>query len=404
MSIMNPPSTKSQRVGSAFTLLELLIVVFIIAILFALLLPALRTAKEPARRMRCGNNLKQVGLALHNYHSSYDHLPMQMGGTFDPNSDSGGTMPPGNNRYRLSFLVGLLPYIEQQALWEQIATSSAAEPAEGFAPMGPARWTRKYAPWQEQISAFRCPSDPGAGLPGLGRTNYAACLGDATHCLDTGATRFDSELSAWVEDRKRQVDASKRGVFVPRRFCRLEDVLDGLAQTIMAGEILTDSGDRDIRTNASLHNPWTRIHDDPLLCRTQISVNHARFWSAPESANAPASIGSNEERRGFRWADGAALYSGFNTILPPNREVCLAGSDSGIGMLPPSSGHFGGVQVLMADGAVRFISDTIDAGDSSAGTVISGGLGARQPGAISPYGLWGALGTRASSEEITSAY
>jgi len=184
--------------------------------------------------------------------------------------------------------------------------------------MGPAPWTRQFDPWQAVIPTYRCPSDPGSGLPAHGRTNYVACLGDATHWLNTGATRFDGDSASWVDDRQGEVDVSGRGMFVPRRAIAFREISDGLS----------------------------------------------------------------------------------NTILSPNREVCLAGGDSGIGMLPPSSRHQGGVHVLMGDGAVRFITDSIEAGDSASGTVIVGGTGVREPGAVSPYGLWGALGTRGGVEEI----
>jgi prepilin-type processing-associated H-X9-DG protein len=96
--------------------------------------------------------------------------------------------------------------------------------------------------------------------------------------------------------------------------------------------------------------------------------------------------------------------SSFNTILPPNREICLAGGDAGIGMLPPSSRHPGGVHIATADGAVRFVTDSIDTnqqkGADALAPVIRGGEGARAPGSKSPYGLWGALGTRANQESI----
>ncbi|EMI51694.1 DUF1559 domain-containing protein [Rhodopirellula sallentina] len=391
----------TQKKRDAFTLVELLVVVAICAVLFGLLLPATRGAKEAARRMSCSNNFKQIGLGLHNYHSAYSQLPMQMGGTYDSESDSGGTSAPGNNRYRLSFLVGLLPFVEQQMIWEDV---SAGELSDGeskqFSPMGPAPWTRQFDPWQTEIPTFRCPSDPGLGLPSHGRTNYAACLGDATHWLNTGPTRWNAELSAWANDRESQIKASGRGVFVPRKVIRFRDVLDGLANTIMAGEICTDLGDHDSRTSGSLLNPWSMIHDSPVLCREQLDPERPMFWDVANKDAVTASIGSENQRRGFRWADGAALYTGFNTILPPNSGVCFAGGDSGIGMASMSSRHQGGAHALMADDAVKFITDSIEAGNTESGTVISGGTAGREPGAISPYGLWGALGTRASAEEI----
>ncbi|MFK8111529.1 MAG: DUF1559 domain-containing protein [Rubripirellula sp.] len=373
----------------AFTLVELLVVIAIIGVLLGLLLPATRSSREAARRMSCSNNFKQIGLAIHNYHSAHSQLPMQMGGTYAVDSNAGGTSEPGNNRFRLSWLVGLTPFIEQQRLWEQIQS------AEQYASMGPAPWTRDFRPWQTDIPTLRCPSDPGVGLPGHGRTNYAACLGDATHWMNTGATRWNDDAQQWSNDRTTQVEVSGRGMFVPRAVMRFKDVTDGLANTILAGEICTDLEDGDKRTAGSLSNSWTKIHDQPKLCRDQVDPDRPQFWAEYEKA-----AGRGNQRRGLRWADGAGLYSSFNTILPPNQEVCVAGGDSGIGMLSASSRHQGGTHVLMGDGAVIFMTDSVECGDLDCGTVIREGVGARLPGSISPYGLWGALGTRSSRDEV----
>ncbi|TWU43220.1 hypothetical protein Q31b_22580 [Novipirellula aureliae] len=377
------------------TLIELLVVIGMIGILLGLLLPSVRSSRGAARRMSCSNNFKQIGLAVHNYHSSYDTLPMQMGGTFDLNSDSGGTAAPGNNRYRLSFLVALTPFFEQQRLWETISTpEEIGDHRDGFSAMGPAPWTRGYDPWQTEIPTLRCPSDPGTGLPAHGRTNYVACIGDATHWLNTGATRFNTETSTWTRDRQAQVDVSGRGVFIPRQSTKFKEILDGLANTILAGEIATDLGDRDISTMASLANSWLAIHETPQLCMDDIDPTRPQFWGSSVAKKQSF----DDQRRGFRWADGAGLYTSFNTILPPNQTLCLAGGDTGIGMLPTSSRHQGGTHVLMADGAVKFITDSIEASDFEVGTVMLGRAGPRAPGSQSPYGLWGALGTRAAED------
>jgi len=294
-----------------------------------------------------------------------------------------------------------LPFLEQQALWDQIVDPTSRDKSlQHYAAMGPAPWTNSFTPWGTEIPILRCPSDPGRGLPAMGRTNYVGCIGDATHCLETGADRWNADLSEWVNDRTDELKASGRGMFVPRQTLQFRDVLDGLANTLMAGEIATDLGDSDSRTAGSMDNPWELIHDTPTLCVDQKDSQRPSFWSGVGSESGPSNIGAAEQKRGFRWADGAALYTSFNAILPPNRETCLAGDDSGIGMLTVSSRHQGGAHVLMGDGAVKFITDSIEAGDSSTGTVMLDGEGARAPDSISPYGLWGALGTRASRETI----
>jgi prepilin-type processing-associated H-X9-DG protein len=99
-----------------------------------------------------------------------------------------------------------------------------------------------------------------------------------------------------------------------------------------------------------------------------------------------------------------AVNTGITTILPPNREICSqANNNFGPGIYGPSSRHVGGAHILMGDGAVIFITDSIESGDSYAGNVIWNGMGARAPGSQSPYGLWGALGTRAMKETISES-
>ena len=179
---------------SGFTLVELLVVIAIIGVLVGLLLPAVQAAREAARRMSCSNNFKQIGLGIHNYHAAFKQLPTH--GTGTTVRTNGGNNDPitGNNGRGLSFLVGITPFIEQQALWEEI--SNPFQPTEGtnlnppdaFPAMGPnphkglgSHALHQYDPWLTEIPTFRCPSDPGVGLPAHGRTNYAAALGDAMH-------------------------------------------------------------------------------------------------------------------------------------------------------------------------------------------------------------------------------
>ena len=386
---------RTPRACTAFTLVELLVLVAIIGVLLGLLLPATRSSGDAARRMSCSNNFKQIGLAIHNYHSTFHQLPMQMGGTFAVSSDSDGTGPAGNNRYRLSYLVAVLPFLEYQRTWTQISNGSNDD-SQRYPPMGPAPWTRQFDPWEMELPTLRCPSDPGLGLPAHGRSNYAACLGDATHWMNTGPIRFDLSKQQWVSDRTKQIAVSGRGMFVPRMRLALRDVRDGLSNTLMAGEISTDFGDLDSRTHPTLHATWRSIHDRTLDCRSQTSPERPRFWS--KDAEIYASF--DDQRRGFRWADGAALYTGFNTTVPPNSPVCMAGGDAGVGSTGTSSRHYGGAHVLMGDGAVIFLTDSIDCGDQNSPTVrLKSGQNVDLP-PESPYGMWGALSTRAANEEI----
>jgi type II secretory pathway pseudopilin PulG len=394
---------------------ELLMVIAIVGVLAGLLIPAVGAAREAARRMQCSNNFKQIGLGLHHYHSAHQQLPTQLTGT--------GNDLQGDDRYYLasdrtnnqsiSFLVGLMPFLEQQALWEAIRHPNAVDLNRPGAPrhppwpaMGPtatmanvqnrlprvSTYNDGYQPWMTEIPTLRCPSDPGTGLPAMGRTNYAACLGDANRFHDAGP--YTSRLVVDA-DRVQEIRASGRGVFVARTKVKFRDLRDGLAKTIMAGEIATDLGDRDIRTRMNEQVGTAEVQDNPAACRDDIDPDRPRFWLAM------ADLGSaDQEGRGYRWANGNGVFSSMNTIVPPNRELCVRFGPTGLGVLPPSSRHPGGCHVLMSDGAVVFVTDSIDSGDSTNGTVRLGGEGSRAPGSESPFGVWGAMGTKASGEVV----
>ncbi|MGC6444759.1 MAG: DUF1559 domain-containing protein, partial [Rubripirellula sp.] len=254
---------QSKRASSGFTLVELLVVIAIIGILVGLLLPAVQAAREAARRMSCSNNFKQIGLALHNYHAAYKQLPIHGTGTAIGAISNNNWWQQGNDSSHecLSALVGLTPFIEQQALWEKISNPST-ETVTGAAPPGntglqnPNRWPAMgpnprnysrnpgYVPWATEIPTLRCPSDPGVGLPALGRTNYAVCKGDATSPWHNSLKRGNlTDGPAWNARAHRSVS---RGVFETRRGTKFRDILDGLANTIAMGEIITDLGTRDI--------------------------------------------------------------------------------------------------------------------------------------------------------------
>ncbi len=182
---------------------------------------------------------------------------------------------------------------------------------------------------------------------------------------------------------------------------KFRDITDGLSNTIMIGEIISGLTDRDKRsvsfTNAK--GGFVNVANNPKRCKTlgYIDPLRPRFWT--DAANVTFS------ERGSRWADLHTLQTQMNTILSPNSEVCLVGSSDTYGMAPPSSHHNGGVHLAFCDGAVRFITDSIEAGNSSTPTVYYRALAAETnsvtlPGSRSPYGLWGALGTRASREAI----
>ncbi|MCA9137021.1 MAG: DUF1559 domain-containing protein [Planctomycetales bacterium] len=399
------------RRRGAFTLVELLVVIAIIGILVGLLLPAVQAAREAARRMSCSNNFKQIGIALHNYHSAYKQLPINGTGPTKFNDDAccadavtGTTSPPpiANSRNLLSYLVGITPFMEQQAVWDQISKQHQDENGLWWPAFGPAPYTIEYRPWNVDIPSFRCPSDPGRGLPALGRTNYGCCYGDSVFRTQYGQNWFNANQGRWHyadnAGRMRQIQGSCRGMFVGSKGTKFRDVLDGLSNTIMAGEMATDLGDRAITTTGSRSNGRDNILNNPKFCadNNQINPERPKFW-----ATSGVNYTGNATMRGFRWADQRPLYSTIATILPPNSEICLVANHGGHGAIPPSSRHQGGAHVLMGDGAVIFMTDSVEAGDPRAPVpYYRNDANQNGVGYASPYGLWGALGTRASSETI----
>jgi len=407
-----------KRKRFAFTLVELLVVIAIIGVLVGLLLPAVQAAREAARRMSCSNNFKQIGLGIHNYHSAYQGLPIHGTGTDRVNGQqiyAGDSDGISINR-RGSFLISILPFVEQQALWEQISNPLAVN-ADGttknppWQAMGPGVARIDYGPWATNIPSYRCPSDPGQGLPALGRTNYGACTGDSSVMSREG--RLNVTLVSrgatvpYTENNEQQATRSQmvhRGMFVMNSRMRFRDVLDGLSNTIMCGELATDLGDADTRTSFPTDAAFNdRTGHGRLQCRTNPRYmdqfhdpQRPQFWSPAAGATVSVLNG-----RGYRWHDCMHFFTQVHTILPPNSGICTGGATSNDSLVTVSSRHQGGAHVLMGDGAVKFVTDSIEAGNGNARQVSYHGQPTLPaPGSESPYGLWGALGTRANKEII----
>lgn len=348
----------------AFTLIELLVVIAIIAVLIALLLPAVQQAREAARRTQCKNSLKQLGLALHNYHDTFKVFVFGTGGT-DNGSDS-------SNWSRLSGLVPLTPYIDQAPLFNLIAAGGTIQGTGPWNPGGAAPWRDDYLPWRNQLAVLRCPSETGRGTawPNIGRTSYGFCMGDNIQNNNDGGV--------WTTNRP------QRGMFGLYSSLGLRDMMDGSSNTILMAEIGTaiEGNLQDIIGQVS---QGTVNASNPSACLAQTANGS---WLP--SANITG-------WRGQRWTDGNGSNTMFNTILPPNSPSCSASTwDGDWGIYSAGSRHTGGVQVLMGDGAVRFVSQNIDAGKQSSPDVYSSGTASI--GGRSPYGVWGSLGTRSGSE------
>ncbi len=380
-------SQQSSRIRSGFTLVELLVVIAIIGVLVGLLLPAVQAAREAARRMSCSNNFKQLGLGMHNYHSAFDKLPRTGGGTF--NVGYGGALT--DNRMRLSALVPLLPFIEQTALWEQISNPNFdTATSTQFPAMGPAPYNANYLPWRTQVPTLLCPSDGSrAYVYPIAANNYGVSFGD-------GFWQCNNAMNPTLQAINL---GQHRGFFKHGFFLGFRDVLDGLSNSVMMGEIARSLGNRELVGDVAWMNTGNTWRDNPKLACLNVVPDPARpkYYNPTQQLTADAAI---QRSRGSMWSEGAPMHTGITTVFAPNGPSCNRGNDSNAqgGIYSAGSRHQGGAHILMGDGSVKFITSSIDTGNLSLGSPGTTAPTAPPAGSASPYGLWGALGTIANSE------
>ncbi len=325
--------TSRQRYArrSAFTLIELLVVIAIIAILVALLLPAVQQAREAARRSACKNNLKQIGLALHNYHDTFKVFPPGYIGDFGHYSRSGGTPlihPKGavNNVAQWNWTAFIAPMVEQGAAYDLLGVSER----HGAAAVDD--WANTQSTFQTPVAVFRCPSDAGPDTAGSLRRPRG----------DTSTTRREIALNNYmginrganslnVRARKRQAN----GIFYVDSKTRIRDITDGTSNTLMVGERAWE---------------YKTVHPNNGNVVTA-QTRAGNVWVSRSSTD------PNNECAGCGYSDALAV-----TGLSVNPKDILNGAGNVAhwrirGRL--SSLHAGGVQVTMADGSVRFISENM---------------------------------------------
>lgn len=394
--------TRPRRSG--FTLVEMLVVIAIIGIMVGLLLPAVQAAREAARRMACSNNMKQIGLGLHNYESAYKNLPMNNGGTKTTDwSDF------SSNQLSLAWSVGILPFMEQQPLWEQVKNPFGRNRVDDvisppFPAMGPTPWHTDYQPWLTEVPAYRCPSDPSrSSAIQVGYSNYVVCTGDAIFEQGHGGIQEDGWVNSDPNSEWGESSTARwaRGMFRARHFTRFRDVQDGLSNTAMAGECAVDDTTRRAKSTVVRvdNNVWDL---PPSQGQALLDPERPAFISPnlPACGGGPCVESNPANHRGKRWPDGRMEYSTFQTIAPPN-SYNLVRWHGRSGAFSTSSYHPGGAHIIMGDGAVTFVTDSIEAGDQNHvpfGRSNNGGPWDAGAGRPSPYGLWGAIGTKNGGE------
>jgi prepilin-type N-terminal cleavage/methylation domain-containing protein/prepilin-type processing-associated H-X9-DG protein len=318
---------------AAFTLIELLVVIAIIAVLIALLLPAVQAAREAARRSQCVNNMKQIGLAMHNYHQGVGAFPM---GNAIAYSDPGVQTTWGT----FSSHAMMLPYLEQTPLYNSC----------NFA------WTVWYGMgaalnstvWNAKVAGFLCPSDGNAGKDHL--NSYFGSFGTGTN--------------PWADNTN--------GAFAPARTAySVADITDGTSNTISHTEALT--GD-----NQRLNARWRRMASGVpggdvaanMLVRDARTIMPQVIQYAQACMQTIATTPGASSNKGLAWSTGSPGLTLTNIIFPPNsneysfsscRWDCsnTCGTDFGHIHIS-SSNHSGGINVLFLDGSVRFIKSSIN--------------------------------------------
>jgi len=355
---------------------ELLVVIAIIGILVALLLPAVQAAREAARRNQCSNNLKQLGLALHNYHDTHKAFPSHGAGT---TFNQGG----------LSCFVMILPMLEQTPLYDAISGPLQADqlyPAWGPSPLWGSQTMSRYWPWCAVIATLKCPSDgannKAPNSDGFGFTNYVACQGD-------GVWQHNNYAYPGI----RGVLPGGNGDGTKHPQVSVAQVIDGLSNTIALSERLVADGGRKMKR--SVAHSVSGLENNPSLCLALRGSGND--WPA-----AVTSLYTNYNGRS--WASNASMHSVFTTVMPPNGPSCAYATWGVVtpGVYPPTSNHPGGVNAAMADGSVRFVSDTIDTGNLAS----PDWYGLRNtPGyaGASPYGVWGAMGSIDGKESASGS-
>jgi prepilin-type N-terminal cleavage/methylation domain-containing protein/prepilin-type processing-associated H-X9-DG protein len=353
-----------------FTLIELLVVIAIIAVLIALLLPAVQSAREAARRTQCVNNLKQIGLGLHNYHSTHNVFPL--------GSSSGMWSAVGVYNVKQNFgpFAMMLPFMELAPQYSSLNFNWGCEDSTTVL-----CYQINSTGTNAQINLFICPSDPLAGQPDHNSTtntnNYYASVGTSTWWGLLGNVAPYASLSV------SNINMPSTGMFTWQSCYGIQHCVDGTSNTIACSEAAVgNQNEQPLGRLIGLQGvaiPFTSMLQDGA---SQPAVTLAVIQlcvQAYQSGNA----GNVDLQRGEEWAHGSMAMNMFNTIVTPNAynrtwTHCGFNASSRAVLSNADSYHPGGVNTLLADGSVKFMKDSIS-----------------QP-------IWWALGTRQGGEVISA--
>jgi prepilin-type N-terminal cleavage/methylation domain-containing protein/prepilin-type processing-associated H-X9-DG protein len=346
----------NRRKRRGFTLIELLVVIAIIAVLIALLLPAVQAAREAARRAQCINNLKQIGLALHNYESSVKILPWGLG-------------PDGWNDWGIFPMI--LPGLEQSSLFNMINFAntgnaiSTGNNGTTTLPFAGGAGFQNTTVFLTKLTVLQCPSDTDRLTSLLGHNNYYGNAGSTPASLYNTAVGYDGLFQ-----------------YILNAQCvAFADITDGLSNTAAFSERVKGIGIENSQQVDILKNPSSSVWN---VAATSVTNTPQPYYTACLAFQTTTSTGSlwgglsavTPDAAGSQWYSGYETFSRYNHVMPPNGPSCGYGTYTGGGASTASSRHSGGVNVLFADGSTRFIKSTVNAQ------------------------AWWALGTRAGNEVV----
>jgi prepilin-type N-terminal cleavage/methylation domain-containing protein/prepilin-type processing-associated H-X9-DG protein len=345
---------------TAFTLIELLVVIAIIGMLIALLLPAVQAAREAARRMQCSNNLKQLGLAVHNHESTYGVMPAAFTGAipsdFEPPQGIPLNMIPPY-LWSWSALAELTPFLEQTAVYDSMDLKQPTFDIMGIMagmmggePIFAITEANRQAAGTT-VDLFLCPSDFGRyvmdtvyAVERPGPTNYVFCTG-------SGTTRGNAPFGMlWNTD----------GTFMAKNRLGFRAMTDGLSKTCIASESILGAGAISTTTSPTDSKAYNYHYAYAAAFMTgsafsESSCENAQQWNY-------------EYPRGFSWVSGEYRCASYNHYRTPNSKVldCIdndmapgEGQYTSLGFRTARSMHPGGVNILLGDGSGRFVPDTV---------------------------------------------
>ena len=347
MPLRVPARSSPRRPG--FTLIELLVVIAIIAVLIALLLPAVQAAREAARRAQCVNNLKQIGLALHNYHGVNDCFPpaalliYNITGTTSTGSDA-------------SAHVRLLPFLEQQPLYNGVNFTLGFPISQRL----DAQTLGNSTIASTRLNAFLCPSSTWPSF-NLNVYYYTASAPGNSYFASVGSS---------LEFLSTMTGGPPNGVFEYGDVIRIPGITDGTSNTIAFGEWKIGDGDQtlisvpaDIVDVGSL--PPGTARNTPQMSMPAGSAPFLQWLPTCTAALISGRTSHHTSYLGESWVYADIAYSMGNVLLAPNPRVPNCNSSSvssdslqNPGMFGMASAHPGGGNVLMCDGSVRFLKDS----------------------------------------------